>query len=222
MLDEDGPVELVIIMSGTNDLGFGASCSTIMQHLSQLHAVCHQRGNQTVAMAATYSGATPQRRQQRQQLADAVAKWASATASVLDSVDVEELVVRPVGKNGASNPGAQVHWETDDLHLSPAGSMALGRRLASHVSSWLQRAAPGKTGAPKRPCTTKGSGNSKVSIPASTRQPLKTLQNTVSTAQIPQKAAAGPARTAHRAAGCGLAVRQARVTPRAAVIVGMA
>jgi hypothetical protein len=37
-----------------------------------------------------------------------------------------------------------MHWEPDDLHFSAKGSMALGQRLAPHVSSWLKQAA-GKT-----------------------------------------------------------------------------
>jgi hypothetical protein len=149
MLNEDGPVDLVIIMTGTNDLGFRTHMSTIMQHIAQLHGICHQRGVPTVAIAATQSSGRPSRKL-RQQLADSIAKWASSTTGVLGSLDVEDLLPRQVGKDGASsNPGAAVNWEPDDLHLSAVGSIALGRRLAFHASTWLQSVAPAGTDAAK-------------------------------------------------------------------------
>merc|ERR1719454_602015 len=141
MLEEDGSIDLVIIMSGTNDIGMRTNTTTIVQHVAQLHALCHERGVPPVVLAPT-QGSGPACRLPRQQLADLLFKWASNATGVLDCVDVEDLVPRPVGKDGASsNPSAAVHWEPDDLHFSAAGSMALGQRLAPHVTSWLQQAA---------------------------------------------------------------------------------
>lgn len=140
MLDEDGPVKLVIIMTGTNDLGFQKlSQTSIVQQIAQLHGICHKRGIPTVSVAPTQTSKRHWRGV-RQQLADLLAKWAASVSGVLDSLDVEDIVPRPAGKDGTSNnPATAVHWEKDDLHLSSVGSIALGRRLAPHVSTWLQR-----------------------------------------------------------------------------------
>lgn len=43
--------DLVIIMSGTNDMGRGTCSQTILEDLAQLHAVCHQQGVPTLALA---------------------------------------------------------------------------------------------------------------------------------------------------------------------------
>lgn len=138
MLDNDGPVDLVIIMTGTNDIGMNTSCRTILQRVSQLHAICHGRGIPTVAIAPT-QGPGQKWRAGRQQLADLLAEWAGSTTGVLGFLDVEDLVPRPCGKDGtSSNPRAALHWETDDLHLSASGSIALGRRLAQHVAKLLK------------------------------------------------------------------------------------
>jgi len=153
MLDEDGPVKLVIIMTGTNDLGVEMSPTSIVQDIAQLHGICHKRGVPTVSMAATQTSNHPWRGV-RQQLADLVAKWAASVTSVLDSLDVEDIVPRPVGKDGAScNPTSAVHWEKDDLHLSSSGSTTLGRRLAPHVCTWLQRLAASSCNAAKPTCS---------------------------------------------------------------------
>jgi len=139
MLDENGPADLVIIMTGTNDLGFHTPLPTILQHVMQLHAICHERGIPTVAVAAT-QGSGPACRAMRQRLADMIARWAKTSKFVFDFLDVEDLVPRPVGKEGASNyPGAAKHWEKDDIHLSAAGSVKLGRRLAPLASTWLKK-----------------------------------------------------------------------------------
>jgi len=139
MLEEDGPADLVLIMTGTNDLGFHTGIPTIVHHVAQLHSICYQRGVPTVAIAATQCSPT-HFRSLRQHLADSIAKWAGATPGVLDFLDVEDLVPRPVGKDGtSSNPSAAAHWETDDLHLSAVGSKMLGRRLAAYAVSWTRK-----------------------------------------------------------------------------------
>lgn len=205
MLDQDGPVDLVIIMTGTNDLGFQMGLSTIMQHIAQLHGICHQRGVPTVSIAATQASARPSR-QLRQQLADLLAKWAPSVSGVVDCLDVEELLPRPVGKDGtSSNPAAAVHWEPDDLHLSAAGSIALGRRLASFASSWLQRPASGEKEAVKPP---RANGCS-ISTQAGGRTPLECLPRTRGLSPPSEKTAASrvsPLQVAHSSGSCGFAL----------------
>lgn len=162
MLD-DAPANLVIIMTGTNDLGKSMSQSTIVQHIEQLHGICHSRGIPTVAIAATQSSGRMSRNL-RQGLADAVAKWASSATNVIGCLDVEDIVPRAVGKDGSSNnTAAGLNWEPDDLHLSAVGSMALGRKMAHHVSLWLQRLA-GKSANVGEPTN--------ASVPSQVRAPL--------------------------------------------------
>jgi len=144
MLDDDGEADLVIIMSGTNDLGAFTPIRTIVEDLRELHALCHERGIPTVAVAATQVSG-PQPRKVRQQLADAVEKWARTSRHVLAFHDVEDLLPRPVTKSGTpGNPAAAVHWESDDLHISAAGSVQLGRRLAPHAANWLKKLQAGQ------------------------------------------------------------------------------
>jgi lysophospholipase L1-like esterase len=135
---KDVPADLVIIMTGTNDMGMSTPTAAIVQHVAQLHAVCHEFGVPTVALAPT-QGSGHLCRVLRQELADSLFNWASTVADVVDCIDVEDVLPRPLGKDGASHqPGAGAHWELDDLHFSAAGSAELGQRLTSHVSSWLR------------------------------------------------------------------------------------
>jgi len=143
MLEEDGPVDLVIIMTGTNDMGFYTPLPTIVQHVAQLHSICHDRGIPTVAVAPTQCSGLSTRKM-RQLLANELSKWARTSSSVISYLDVEDLLPRPVGKDGTSNNHAAAqHWERDDLHLSFAGSVKLGRALASHATTWMKKIKSG-------------------------------------------------------------------------------
>lgn len=128
-VDGRGPYGLVIIMTGTNDLGFYAPVPTIVQHVAQLHAVCHQRGVPTLIVAPTAHTA-PQLQAPRRQLARQLEALAAQTPGVLGFVDVEDLVPR----------SARGVWEMDQLHLSPAGSTQLGHSLVPMVAAALAAA----------------------------------------------------------------------------------
>lgn len=124
----DEPPTLAIIMTGTNDLGNHLSVDAIVSHTARLHAVCHDRGVPTFAISPTAHVASPMRKL-RKQLAEAMSVYAQRTPGVVGHIDVEELVPRSAG-------GC---WEPDKLHLSPAGSRRLGRRLAPHVAIVLRK-----------------------------------------------------------------------------------
>merc|ERR1740138_1377601 len=114
-------------MTGTNDIGTGQGLSTSMQSMQQLHAVCHEMGVQTVALAPT-TALYPQPRAARQALAEFLASFAATSPMVLACVDVEDLLP---GKDGKPDlPGAAAKWERDGVHMSRNGSLALGRQLA--------------------------------------------------------------------------------------------
>lgn len=212
MLDEDGPVDLVILMTGTNDLGFQTPCAIIVQHMAQLHSICHQRGVSTVAIAATQISDRPCRKL-RQQLADSVAKWAMSVSGVIDCLDVEDLCPRSCGKDGTSSiPGAAANWEPDDLHLSATGSIALGRRLASHALTWLQRLTPDGTDAVKlaartKVCSPSTSPGCSVSVQPAGRSPLTTrgLNHSEKTIAITPTVPTSPLQALRFTGACGLA-----------------
>lgn len=197
MLEEDGPVDLVIIMTGTNDMAMSSSLTTVVQDVAKLHAICHERDIPTVAIAPT-QGTSRKCRALRQRLAELIAKWAAAATGVLDSLDVEDLLPRPISKDiGSSLTAAATHWEPDGLHLSAIGSIALGRRLASHVSSWLHRLAadgsdllkssPRACGAPiPRNSGAATTRSTSTVIPAGhTTPPLQQLPRSVSSSEVP-------------------------------------
>jgi len=122
ILTEEGPFDLVIIMLGTNDLGQGQSPDMILNSISKMHSACHRYNIPTIAVApptVDYG----QTRAVRQQLAQVLATWTHATAGVVAFIDCEDLCPRHERRL----------WEPDQLHLSPAGSQALGRRMARWV-----------------------------------------------------------------------------------------
>mmetsp|Transcript_15159 Transcript_15159/g.34532 ORF Transcript_15159/g.34532 Transcript_15159/m.34532 type:complete len:439 (+) Transcript_15159:90-1406(+) len=120
----EGQQDLAIIMTGTNDLGKGTPAEGIMHLIDQMHQVCHKRGVPTVALAPPTVESPGPYRQQRNKLAQLMAQWASQNPHVVDCLDVEMLVPR------AAFGGL---WEHDQLHMSPAGSKELGRRLVPAV-----------------------------------------------------------------------------------------
>jgi len=131
-LAEDGPIDLAFILAGTNDIGLGAPPQAVVQHISKLHAACHERGVATVAIAPPTGLAGPARAA-RDDVARLLASWAHATPNVIAYFDSEELVPR----------GRSELWEPDEIHLSAAGSIELGRKLAPRVAPLL--APPGHT-----------------------------------------------------------------------------
>jgi len=124
-LVDEGPFDLALIMAGTNDLGKFVPPDAIVEHVSRLHAACHERGVSTVALAPPTMLRGPTRAA-REHLAHLLANWAHATPGVVAYFDPEELLPR-TQSNG--------FWEPDELHLSAAGSIELGRLLAPKVLS---------------------------------------------------------------------------------------
>lgn len=125
LLEEDGPFDLVIIMSGTNDMGQGAQEPNILQDVRSLHVVCHDRGIPTIALApppAPCAGAA--REVARLRFVEQLQAKLIGMRESVACVDPEEFVP-------ASN--AQF-WERDGLHFSPSGSKHLGKAVADIVA----------------------------------------------------------------------------------------
>mmetsp|Transcript_46854 Transcript_46854/g.111501 ORF Transcript_46854/g.111501 Transcript_46854/m.111501 type:complete len:497 (-) Transcript_46854:70-1560(-) len=125
---EEGQQDLAIIMSGTNDIGKGTNAEGCLQRLQQMHDVCHKRGVPTIALAPPTIMAPGAPRMERDRLAVLLKSWASSSPLVVEGMDVEMLVPR-LATSGL--------WEYDQLHMSPAGSKELGRRLTPAVLSFL-------------------------------------------------------------------------------------
>lgn len=122
---EDQRFDLVIIMSGTNDMGKGTPSDVIVEDLCQLHAICHLQGVPTLALAPP---AAPRndlaQEMQRQYICNQLLASAAMTPYLLGCIDPADLV--PVVE-------AQ-YWETDGLHFAPRGSQVLGQSLALVVA----------------------------------------------------------------------------------------
>lgn len=121
MLEEDGPFDLVIIMAGTNDLGFGATHAQLLEWLRSLHAMCHDRGVRTMALAPPPAPCSNSAREgDRRQLLASIQRWCHGVERIVSCVDPADYL--PMSESKV--------WDHDGLHFSPVGSRALGRGLA--------------------------------------------------------------------------------------------
>mmetsp|Transcript_127015 Transcript_127015/g.247493 ORF Transcript_127015/g.247493 Transcript_127015/m.247493 type:complete len:496 (-) Transcript_127015:233-1720(-) len=125
--------DLVLLMAGTNDLGKLKSHTAIFDDLRSLHAVCHVLGVRSVALApppAPFAARGHPWEVERQRLVARLAGWAQSERGVAAFIDPGEFL--PAF-------GAAELWETDGLHLSPAGSRQLGRCLAQRLVPLLRQ-----------------------------------------------------------------------------------
>lgn len=131
-LEEDGPFDLVLIMAGTNDLGFGATHERLLGWLRRLHRICHERGTPTVCLAPPPAPCAGKPREgDRQRLVALLRRAFQGNDGKVIAMDPAEYV---------SAADAKL-WDHDGLHFSQAGSRALGRGLASLVLEWFASCA---------------------------------------------------------------------------------
>jgi len=123
ILQSEAPLDLVLIMLGTNDLGMGDSPKTIVSNVARLHDLCHMRGIPTILLAPSSLASGPLRAG-REQLADVLSSWAQSRPLVKAFIDSEELVPRGTGS---------ALYDPDGLHFSAMGSRTLGQSL----TPWL-------------------------------------------------------------------------------------
>jgi lysophospholipase L1-like esterase len=122
--------DLVMIMSGTNDIGRlseesdpAAAVAAVMKNLAFLHQMCHDAGVPTIAMTILESGAAKR------------LSWLGTMHGALNTAIK--------GQFGSSDrtfvvdacralpfDGASCLWADDGLHLTEDGYSTLGRRLA--------------------------------------------------------------------------------------------
>jgi len=122
--------DLVLIMAGTNDIARGAGAEQILERVTSLHNACHQHGVRTIALAPPTVSRQPERGV-RDHFKHLLHAWARGNPNVVAFLDVEEVVPR-------NNSG---FWESDGIHLAPAGSRELGMKLAPVVAVQLPGAS---------------------------------------------------------------------------------
>jgi len=130
ILEEDKPIDLVLLMVGTNDLGKGNHPQDIADDICALHNACHTRGVPTISISPpTGIEKRGWHRANRDRLADILAVRIGARVGADDGVlahfDVEELLPRTFS--------GTKHWEPDEIHFSASGSIHLGKILASWI-----------------------------------------------------------------------------------------
>lgn len=119
LLQSEAPLDLVLIMAGTNDLGRGHSPKSTLESIRRLHDACHIYDIPTVVLAPPTVPVGPPR-MAREVLATLLSDWAQSRPEVKAFIDAEELVPRDA---------ASSFYDPDGLHFSPLGSQSLGKRL---------------------------------------------------------------------------------------------
>eukprot|EP00929_Paragymnodinium_shiwhaense_P043512 TRINITY_DN22372_c0_g1_i1.p1 TRINITY_DN22372_c0_g1~~TRINITY_DN22372_c0_g1_i1.p1 ORF type:complete len:271 (+),score=26.46 TRINITY_DN22372_c0_g1_i1:102-914(+) len=114
---QEGPHDLVVIMAGSADLAAGFPAEQIVAHVQELHRCCHYCRVPTVALAP------PSKAHEREALVKSLADWVQTTSWVLACIDPEDFVPR----------SATDKWDADGVHMTAAGSYALGNHLVSRV-----------------------------------------------------------------------------------------
>eukprot|EP00931_Biecheleriopsis_adriatica_P054056 TRINITY_DN31777_c0_g1_i1.p1 TRINITY_DN31777_c0_g1~~TRINITY_DN31777_c0_g1_i1.p1 ORF type:complete len:295 (+),score=34.62 TRINITY_DN31777_c0_g1_i1:44-886(+) len=120
--------DLVLIMSGTNDMSQGRSSGQIAEDLHTLHSACHSCSVPSVAIlpppAPLYSF---EQELKRQDVAGRVMEMARHTPGIRACIDPAEAV-----------PALQAAcWDSDAFHFSPLGSRVLGCFLADRLLAEL-------------------------------------------------------------------------------------
>lgn len=129
MLDDDVLPDLVIIMTGTNDMGRGSTLETIVKDIAHLHTACHRRGVPTVALVPPPAPCAPQQREKdRMRLRHLITEWAMGQKGVKAVLDPAQWVGLDAGSWA---------WDSDGLHFCPNGSALLGHGLAACVVKLL-------------------------------------------------------------------------------------
>jgi len=127
---QDDPLDVALILSGTNDLGqslckLHISAQLIFDRIKRLHSICHSSGVPTVALIPPTIMHGPCRAMQRK-LSALIETWAKSEPMVLGHFDIEKLVPR----------GGHL-WDSDGIHMSFAGQTQLGSTMAKLLRSLL-------------------------------------------------------------------------------------
>jgi len=130
-----GPLDLVIILAGTNDLAYETDSETITNSIKSVHTIAHGKGVKTLCLGIPSSGWQTKSKVTRD-LAESVnsklKSWASGGGDENDSTLVEFSPFPIVSYDNKSRL-----WCEDGLHLSPEGYRFTGESLARTVANML-------------------------------------------------------------------------------------
>jgi lysophospholipase L1-like esterase len=126
-----GPLDLVIILAGTNDLAFEANSDDIFNSIKKLHDIPHGKRVKTLCLGIPPSGWQMQSKETRdiaKSVNSKLRSWA-----VNDSCGLVTFAPFPI----VSYDNSSGCWCGDGLHFSPKGYQFLGENLATIVAKVL-------------------------------------------------------------------------------------
>ena len=129
LMEVSRPLDLVLLMTGTNDIGKQVEPNLVLEDVIKLHDICKQHGVPSVALSPPPVPMDTFTEGMRRRLRDLIAMWSSSASNVHAFVDPGHFIPITCTKS----------WDADRLHFSPAGSQLLGQQLAQTVLPLLRR-----------------------------------------------------------------------------------
>ena len=132
-------LSLVVILAGTNDLGYWYespvedAAAGILQSITALHIMAHERNVASLAVGIPTSRSQQQvspLRELRLRVNERLGEWAEASSASRASYTPFPSSVVP---DPQINPKEDEFWSEDGLHLTAKGYAAMGRALAGNV-----------------------------------------------------------------------------------------
>lgn len=123
------PVDLVIILAGTNDLAYENDCNVIFRSICAIHDIAHCRGIRTIAVSVPPS-AWQQSDENASKVANDVNVKLESWCQDEDRVTFAPFPIRQYERSSGL-------WCGDGLHFSPEGYTLIGQSLASSVVDTL-------------------------------------------------------------------------------------
>ena len=130
--ESTSPIQLCILLSGTNDLGHGKDVDTIVRDLVDLHRLCHEQRVPTLAIgvpSSLYQARNEAARQRREQINQQLEQYAASQSSN----SMMTFVPFPFEYDDKNRD----NWCRDGLHFSPHGYRVLGEYLVPFVRTAL-------------------------------------------------------------------------------------
>ncbi|GLC37015.1 hypothetical protein PLESTB_001401400 [Pleodorina starrii] len=125
----------VIVLGGTNDLGYGADPNSVYAGLQSLYAACHSHGARVLALTVLQNaGSNGDLIDDRTRLNDLIRGTPAGGQDYVTVLDVERQLPYPRSREDAQ---ALALWD-DMLHLTPAGYDALGQIVYDTLKGMLK------------------------------------------------------------------------------------
>lgn len=131
------PIDVVLIMLGTNDVGWGLAAEDVAANVIRLHTLCHDRGLHTVVLPLPDSAAYhrhPAACARRMEINKALAEFAAAA-------DPDRCHFAAALEHGFPYDCTSDDWDFDGLHFTRAGYERFGRLVADTIRPWIARLA---------------------------------------------------------------------------------